>query len=243
MSPGWQTSFGQQTAAVAGQDVDNVVIAVAPVGEVPGTVKFEGDAPDNYRNLRVSILSADDPRRGSTAIVQPDLTFVLPNVFPAVYAIQSVSGPPGYYLKSIQYGGRDASGGRFNVAAPGTPLTLTLASDTAQLSVTVQSEDGSPAAAATVMLVPEGRYALRDDLIRYANAGQNGRATIPDLAPGEYEIFAWEDVDRNLAQAPEFRSLLESRAGTVALEPAGRQSVQVQLIPAELIDEAKSKLQ
>jgi hypothetical protein len=111
------------------------------------------------------------------------------------------------------------------------------------VSVTVQSPEGSPALGVTVVLAPEGRYALRRDLVRIGYVAPNGVCTIPGAAPGEYKIFAWADVDQGLAQVPEFRKLLESRAGSVTVEPNVPQSVQVQIIPAELINEAKTKLQ
>jgi len=237
------SSFAQQTVSVAGKDVDDVVVSVAPGGDMPGTVLFEGAPPDNFKNFRVLLLPVDGPGSYPNALVKPDNTFVLPDVFPIPYELQQMPAPPGFYLKSIQYGERDASDGRLNVTAAGTPLTLVLASDSAPVLVTVQSPEGSPALGVTVVLAPGGRYALRRDLIRFGYIAPNGSSTIPGVAPGEYKIFAWADVDQNLAQVPEFRKLLESRAGSVTVGPNVSQSVQVQIIPAELVNEAKSKLQ
>ena len=237
------SSFGQQVVNVAGQDVDDVVVSVTPGSEMSGTLLFESAPPDNFKNFRIFLRPADGSGMTPNAIVKPDNTFVLPDVFPIPYEMQQLPMPQGFYVKSIQYGERDASDGRINVTAAGTPLTLVLASDSAKVSVSVQAPDGSAASGVIVILAPGGRLALRSDLFRTGYVAPNGSATITGVAPGEYKVFAWADMDQSLARVPEFRKLLEDRAASVTVGPNDNQTVQVQLIPAELINEAKSKLQ
>ena len=117
------SSFGQQVVNVAGQDVDDVVVSVTPGSEMSGTLLFESAPPDNFKNFRIFIRPADGSGMTPNAIVKPDNTFVLPDVFPIPYEIQQLPMPQGFYVKSIQYGERDASDGRINVTAAGTPLT------------------------------------------------------------------------------------------------------------------------
>ena len=54
------------------------------------------------------------------------------------------------------------------------------------------------------------------------------------LAPGNYQLFAWEQVDMKAAMYdPEFRQPFEGKAQTVEVEVEAKQkaSVQLQLIP------------
>jgi hypothetical protein len=118
-----------------------------------------------------------------------------------------------------------------------------LASDAAKLSVTVQAPDGSPSTGAQVFLAPSGRYASRRDLLKIGYSRGPNAATFTAIAPGDYKIFAVTNGDYGLMQVEEFRQFLESKAGSVSLQPNDSQSVKVEAIPVELVDEAKKKLQ
>jgi hypothetical protein len=109
--------------------------------------------------------------------------------------------------------------------------------------VTVQAADGSPAAGAQVFLVPSGGYASRRDLFKVGYSQPAKPATFTGVSPGDYKIFAVTNGDYGLMQVEEFRQFLESKAGSVSLQTNDSQSVKVEAIPVELVDEAKKKLQ
>jgi len=202
---------------------------------------FENAPPRRFETT-VRIRPLGNITEDLEADLNEDNSFVIPNVFPIQYELLHMT-MPGFYVKSIQYGERDCSDGRIHITSAGAPLTLVLASDSAKLTVTVKAADGSPVAGAQVILAPSGNYASRRDLFRGLNTGPTGAATFIWVAPGDYKIFAFAGLDYDLAQVEEFRNFLESRAVSVSLQTDGTQSVQVQLIPAELIDEARKKLQ
>jgi hypothetical protein len=238
------TSYGRETVEVSGQDVENVVISVSTGGEMPGSVLFESAPPAEFKDYRVSLRPLDSGPGYPNAPVKADNTFVLSDVLPIDYELQSMQKPRNFYLKSVQYGNRDVSDGRIHVTASGTPLTLVLASDSAQLSVTVQGSDGSPAPRAMIVAVPQGTYSLRRDLMQTGGMVPTSRvAQMNGLAPGDYKLYAFADIPWNLTQIPEFFQLLETRATSVTLAPSDKQSVQVTLIPVEAVNEAKSKLE
>jgi hypothetical protein len=234
--------FAQTTVKVAGQDVNGVTLAIAPALEIPGTLLSETPLPQVREGLRVTLLPESGNGPSPNTLVKPDNSFVLQDVLPVSYQLQPVPLPRNFYLKSIHYGDQDVPDGRLNVTATATPLTLVFASDTGQVSVTVQAADGTPIPGAMVVLAPDEPRAARNDLLRTGFTRPDGVATIPNVAPGAYKVFAWNGMDDTLAWVAEVRKLLENRAVSVTVEAHGNQSVQAPLIPAEQIDEAKSKL-
>jgi sarcosine oxidase gamma subunit len=68
------------------------------------------------------------------------------------------------------------------------------------------------------------------DAPRGANTDQSGSFQLSNLAPGEYRIAAWEDIEPGLAQNPEFRALFESKAAKVTLQESAHATVEIKLI-------------
>ena len=77
----------------------------------------------------------------------------------------------------------------------GGQVEIVLGQNAGVIEGVVQNEKQQPAAGATVVLIPQsGR---RDHLQLYKNAStdQHGRFTLKNLEPGDYKLFAWEDVE------------------------------------------------
>jgi hypothetical protein len=163
--------------------------------------------------------------------VDLDGGFVLRDVVPGVYEIQVQPGP-GAYLQSVRADDRELADLRFVTAEHRSPLTIRLGTDVARLEGSVQQQDGSPAARARVTLSPQGDRAARSDLYASAFTDENGAFRLNDIAPGEYQVFAWEDIPEGAPQDPEFRKTFEQRAVALKLAPNGRPKVTLVAIPA-----------
>ncbi|MGD0301711.1 MAG: hypothetical protein ABSE86_31935, partial [Bryobacteraceae bacterium] len=62
---------------------------------------------------------------------------------------------------------------------------------------------------------------------------QNGHFVIKGLAPGEYKIYAWEDLEQGAEQDPDFMKPHESDGEKVSIKERAHETVQLKLIPAE----------
>jgi hypothetical protein len=90
-----------------------------------------------------------------------------------------------------------------------------------------------PAGEATVVLVPQEKERIeQEDYYRQANLGQDGRFTFKNLPPGQYRVFAWEDVESGAWMDPDFIKPVADRGASVTVEEGGQQTVDVKLIPA-----------
>ena len=82
------------------------------------------------------------------------------------------------------------------------------------------------------MLIPDTR---RDRQQFYKNAAtdQYGHFNIKGIAPGNYKLFAWEDVEPGAAEDPEFLKPYENKGQAFSIEEKSRHNAQLELIPAE----------
>jgi hypothetical protein len=81
-----------------------------------------------------------------------------------------------------------------------------------------------------LVLAPEGRRRELRSFFKMANADAQGHFTIKGIAPGEYKLFAWSQIDDPDYQDPEFLKPYENQGEAVAIRENSRESVQLKLI-------------
>jgi hypothetical protein len=93
------------------------------------------------------------------------------------------------------------------------------------------TQQGAPGA--TVVLIPQEQE-RRDQTTFYRTIGtdQSGNFTIKNVVPGEYRIYAWEDIEPGAYYDPDFIKPLEANGEKVSIAENGNQSVQLKLIPS-----------
>jgi hypothetical protein len=62
------------------------------------------------------------------------------------------------------------------------------------------------------------------------------------LPPGDYRVIAWEDVDPNLVQDPEFRARFDGNSATVKLSESSHETTDPKLVSRETIESEAAKL-
>src|SRR5262249_42554012 len=137
------------------------------------------------------------------------------NVAPLLNLISGPVGPGrmppalvNAYVKSIQLGGVDVLNQGIRLERPpGQPLEIVIGRRFGSIEGSVAS--GSPGV--TVVLVPTVNH--RFDLFRTTTLDPAGRFRLDRVPPGDYRLFAWQDVDEGAWEDPEFVRRYES-AGT-----------------------------
>ena len=81
--------------------------------------------------------------------------------------------------------------------------------------------------------MPEPKLRDQDWAYKTTTSDQNGRFSLKNLDPGEYKLFAWEDVEYGEYMDPDFLKPVEDRGQDVSVHEGSRESVQLNLIPAE----------
>ena len=66
---------------------------------------------------------------------------------------------------------------------------------------------------------------------RTATSNQNGQFTLRTIAPGDYKLFAWEDLEPFAYIDPDFVRKYEALATPVKISEHGNVTVEVKVIP------------
>ena len=100
-------------------------------------------------------------------------------------------------------------------------------------------EADKPAGGAKVTLVPDDASPQRRmNLFRNTLADQNGKFNLDEIVPGRYKIFAWDELESDAVQAPEFLQMFESKATSITLDENGSENVQLKAISADDVAKA-----
>jgi hypothetical protein len=134
-------------------------------------------------------------------------------------------------VKSIRFGQQDITHTLLDLTsgASGT-LDILLSPRAAQVSGTVKNKDGAAMTGVEVTLWP--KQGLSKSVYR-GSTDQNGDFRIAGLAPGDYYINAWEDLDPYLSFDLDFLQRFASPDTTITLEESAHQTVQPKLVSRE----------
>jgi hypothetical protein len=197
--------------------------------DISGAIHIEGGT-QRPPDLRVSLQQTGPSMTGApSADVKADGSFVLHDVGPAVYQL-NMGAVPGAYLKSVKLGDHALQDRRIDLTQGGGQLAIVLASDIAQVEGSVKKADGEPAVRVRVTLVPVGDQFGSQDVPRYAFSNEKGEFKMNNVPPGEYKIFAWEEVQAGAALDPEFRKPFEKRGVALKIAPNGHASADLTVI-------------
>ena len=130
------------------------------------------------------------------------------------------------YVKSIRLGNIDVlENGMRLVSPPVNPLEIVIAASGGSLQGVVRDSSRTVVPNATVVVVPDESNRHRKDLFRSALADASGSYHIEGLPPGNYKLFAWEDVEPQLWHDPGFMRAYEDLGQTLAVAEGSSQTV------------------
>ncbi|MGC9999782.1 MAG: carboxypeptidase-like regulatory domain-containing protein [Bryobacteraceae bacterium] len=218
---------------VARQEVDlsggelEVTLPFAPAFELRGSLRLEGAGTGAAADHRVFLVSGENSvHAGASAQVQPDGTFVLPNVHPGLWDIGVEPLPKGGYLKSMTLGDEDVLRKDMVITAPTSArLAIVLSAAGAELSGQV---DGS--GATTVLLAPQGDNAAVLSFYAVAGVDEKGAFHFRGLTPGVYKLYAFDDMEQGAWMDPNFLTPFAEQGTAVELQEGPNAAVTVPLI-------------
>ena len=234
--PGFNTT--QIPVDVSNGDLDDVTITTSPGVSISGRIRMEGPTNDNpFSTLSLSL----QPVVGGGSIlstlagtVRPaaDGTFTIPRVTPGEYRLYVSGLNQGTFVKSARLDEADALqavtiGGRVDGS-----LDIVLNPNAGQVDGTLIGGDLKPVSGVSVVLVPE-RSRDRLDLYKTAITGQDGRFSIRGIAPGDYRLFAWEDIEPFSYFDPDVLKQYETHGKPVQIGESSKETADMRIIPAQ----------
>jgi hypothetical protein len=224
-----------QTVTVAGGDVEGLNLIIAPGVDLTGrVVVVQGQVNVPLSQLRV-VLQPKVPELFGVhaAAVKPDGTFVLAGVGEGSYQVALVGGSPDTFVKSANFGGDDVLEKGLDVSRSSpSSLEIVVSFAGARIDGIVLNSDSLPVPAVRVVLVPDSAHRSQRRLFKSATTDEFGRYALRGIAPGTYELFAWEEVDENAWEDPDFLGPWEGQGTPVRIADSSGQMIGLKLIPA-----------
>ena len=225
---------------VGNSNIEGIELNLQPPVEVHGhlTIEENGDLKGAQINVSLQAKGSDGPMAmmgGVGSPVKDDLTFKIANVALDPYEINVRGLPDGFYLKSIRMGQVDVTetGVDFSQGVSADEMNVVINPNGGEIDGAVQNAKGEPATGATVTLIPDASHRAIAWLYKTADTDQNGRFSIKGIRPGEYKIYAWEDVEQGAYMDPDFVKPHESAGEAVTVKDNSPSSIQLKAIPAE----------
>jgi hypothetical protein len=236
-----KTMWGRTSIEVGDTNLEHVEVVVSAGADVSGRIRVEGKTAADIGKDMSNLVGILEPQEASSlanltpdidnASIKPDGTFIFRDVPEGSYRIRFFPLPAGFYLKPS--GAADVFETGVTVGPGHSPpgLELVLSAGTGRIDGTVRSDE-QPSPGASVVLVPDGKQRAQPSDYRQALTDQLGRFALRNIAPGDYTLFAWEQIERGAYMDPDFLGQYEDHGKAVHVEEGGHLSVQLDAIPA-----------
>ena len=211
--------------------MENANLTITPGTTVPGRIVWDGKASMDRDELLVSIAPTDSRISFYGPARVLGSSFVLKDVFDGTYRLGVLGQSKDCYVKSLRYGSSDALQGSFTVLR-GIPASLevTISSRGARVQGAVTDKDNLPVTGVWVVLVPDEAHRDQSRLYQKAATDQYGRYLLRGIAPGDYKIFAWEEVQDGAWEDPDFLTTFEDRGQKISVQEADAKTIDIEAI-------------
>jgi hypothetical protein len=255
--------WGSQPLEVRDRDLEGISLAAGPGIPLPGRITIEETAatpPTSAAGLFIGmrpdpLVTQTVPSPSTT--VSGDGSFTLPPILAGQYRVyvipmlapnnpQLISGlppmPPGLagknaYVKSIRLGGTDVLNTGVHLSTPGQSIEIVLGTNPGAVEGRVVDSQKQAVDGAIVGLVPYAASArgFRTDMYKTASTDSTGRFQIYGIPPGDYKVFAWDDIDKSTLIDQDLMQVYEDRGLPLRIEEGMRPTVELLVIPARQI--------
>ncbi len=224
-----QLAQTQVYVTVGTEDIEGLELRPIPPFDVPGTVRIDGTTTVKPGLIGVQLQGQS---RGAYARAKDDGSLLFERVSPFVYRV-GTSAIGDLYLKSVQWGTSDVTDTELDLTSgvpPSTSLSVVLGADGGQIEGHVTNDNSEPCDSAVVTLVPTGVHHSAP-FHKWATTDEKGYFLIKGVAPGGYQIYAWDKVDTNAVMYdPDFLRPYLTDGQTVEVSPNDKKDLNLKLI-------------
>jgi hypothetical protein len=236
---GDEHSGARMPLEVHDENIEGIELSPQLSGEILVRTIIDGQGDLKHAPREFSITSRTSADSG-TCQPQDDSPCKFPDMGgDGPYDVLPGGLPENFYVKSARLGEQDVldTGFEFTPGVTGV-LTLVLSPNSAQIEGSVTNAKDEPAIGAKITLIPDGspRSPTR---YKTANTDQSGHFIIKGVAPGEYKMYAWEDVEEGAYEDPDFMKPHESDGQAVSIKERAHETAQLKMISSDNAVSAK----
>lgn len=225
---------GVQMIDLGPQGLHDIAIPIEASVDLTGSVSVEGPDAGKHAASFVTLVPGDDipwnapPLRAN---VNKDGSFKIPAVPPGIWDINAGPIPSNGYIKSMRLGDQDVLTQDMTIR-PSTSEPLKIVFSTRAATFQGDVLQGDQPTRAVVLLAPEAKLRHMLGFYRFATTDEKGHFEINRARPGEFRLFAFEDLDQQSIQDPDFLKPFERYGVAVTLREGPNDSQRLSLIPA-----------
>ncbi len=218
------------TVQVGASGAGGVALALRPRVDLAGVVRLEDDPGFQFQEAQLRFESFEDGDQTS-AQIKADGRFNVP-LEPRQWSIAVTGAPRDAFIKSARLGESDVLESGLNLTAgpPAGGLEIVLSAAGARVEGAVLDGSERPAGGPIVVLVPEPRLRVHGGLFHEAAADTDGRFAFRGIAPGEYKLFAWNDLEGEAYRDPDFMRGYEERGEKIVVRENEVKQARLKLI-------------
>jgi hypothetical protein len=219
---------------VGNSDMNDISVRLQPPLAVSGTVTVANTQPNvRMGSLRLTFIPSESGPGNAVANglaqLADDGTFQT-TLAAGAYIVEAGGLPDGYYLKSVKLAGREMPDATLDLNYGGGQIQVVLAPSAGDITGTVQNSHGDAAASVQVTAV-SASGSLRRDMNKLVTTDANGNFTLHGLPPGEYKIFAWEEIaETNAWMDRDYRQPFETLAASAKVDESTAPTIALRLI-------------
>jgi protocatechuate 3,4-dioxygenase beta subunit len=202
-----------QNIEVGDADVDGLQLVISKGFSVSGHVRWDGTPGHIEDNLYLmGRMDGQSPMTAGYARIDRDGSFTWNRLSDGAMRLQFEGLDDNGYVKAADYGGVNVLDQGFTPrAGSNATLEVTLSAQGAQVEGTVTDENGLPVVGVWVVLVPDAKHRDRHDLYRTGRTDQHGVFKIQQVAPGDYALYSWDEVEDGAWEDPDFMKPFEEK--------------------------------
>jgi hypothetical protein len=167
-------------------------------------------------------------KNSAVAPVNPDGSFVLPDLAPGAYRVGVMPMPAGLYLKSILADSREVADSSIDFLSEAEvgPITIALSGDGGSINGSV-----TPVVAGSIVSVaPDAMPGIQAQYKR-TTVDATGHFRLDSLPPGKYRIYAWEGPDLPFIADSDYLKRFGDKSVVVEVKSGMVEAVTLNAIP------------
>ena len=228
---------GRTRVEIGESDVENIAVIISPNVDVTGKIVFDpaGNLPGIQLQLRARDATIPLMSRSTTAVIAADKSFVIHGVPAGRYFVHltgsSRANTTSWYVSGMRQGTADIrNDGIVDIRAATLPLEITISAGAGTVRGVVDAPGGVVPPRADVVLVPP--FSLRSNPLFYDRTGIDdmGRFTFEGIAPGEYKVFAFEQLQDSAEQNGSFIARYETLGQSVTVRSGSTTETRARLL-------------
>ena len=256
--PAAQGMSGRLEFTIKDQNVNGLVLQMEQGVTVSGVLKLDEDdwqsqfakpadasgtpAPVPHPSVRLAAEEGIDMSIGARS--NDDGSFRFQPMATGRYLLDVMALPKGAYVKSAHYGPEDVTHAPVQIGAEPAVLEIDIGSKGASVTGALAGENGEPLTGIMVTAWPKTpNPGSATHGVKSISTDQKGAFTFASLAPGDYYVAAWEEIDSGLRGDPDFLAHFTAQAAEVKLDEGAQASVNVKLVPRDVVAVEAAKVQ